>query len=230
MREKTDPIDALCLARMACVRPGRLEKERGELHRELVKLMDYRFELVEALRRHKIQMKKPSENEWIDRMRKETLEHLNNTLEELETRIGTHVGRDAELSKKLERMCQVKGVGKVVGWTLLAYLPELGELNRKEVAKLVGVAPLANESGEGARARQCGPGRAKLKAALWMASLSVIRFEEPFERFYERLKNKGKHSRVARVAVCRKLLVALNSIEASQSDYDPQMLFPSDSV
>lgn len=230
MREKSDPIDALCLARMACVRPGRLEKDRGPHHRELVKLMDYRAELVEALRRHKAQMKKPSENEWIDRMRKETLEHLNNALSELGVKIKEYIGKDAALSSKLERACQIKGVGDVVGWTLLAYLPELGELSRKEVAKLAGVAPLANESGEGAKARRCGPGRSKIKAALWMASLTVIRFEEPFDHFYNRLKNKGKHSTLARVAVCRKLLVALNSMEASQSDYNPQMLFSKDSV
>lgn len=227
-REKTDPIDALCLARMACVRPGRLEKDRGENHRELVKLMDYRSELVGAIQRHKVQMQKPSESSWIDQMREETLTHLSSKLKELEVRIAAEVEKEPALSKKFNRMCQVKGVGKVLGWTLLAYLPELGELNGKEVAKLVGVAPLANESGEGARARKCGPGRSKLKAALWMASLTVLRYEKPFEQFYERLKAKGKHPTVARVAMCRKLLVALNSMESSQSDYDPQMLFSRD--
>ena len=85
---------------------------------------------------------------------------------------------------------------------------------------------MAHESGDYKGKRRCGRGRTKVKASLWMASLSVIQYEEPFKQFYERLKKRGKAPSVARVAVCRKLLTALNAIARDGGEYKPELLMP----
>ena len=150
---------------------------------------------------------------------------LDEQLLALDQQIRDLVSSCDQLSASLARMTQIKGIGEVTAWSLLAYLPELGELNRREIAKLVGVAPLVCQSGKFKGQRRCTRGRSKVKSALWMASLSAVRYEAPFKEFYERLKERGKPAPVARTAACRKLLVALNALERDQCEYKPELLF-----
>lgn len=225
MLEKTDKLDAYLLARMATVYRSHQEKARSQAHRQLVELMDYRLQLLDLATQIKNQRQRV-ESDWIQQRQQAHLEALQAELEQLDERLEELVESDAEMQASFERMTQIKGVGAVTAWSLLAYLPELGELNRKQIAKLVGVAPLAHESGTSRSRRRCQGGRAKVKAALWMASLSVAQHEEPLRAFYQRLREAGKPMPVARVAVCRKLLVALNAMERCQADYRPEALLP----
>lgn len=113
---------------------------------------------------------------------------------------------------KDELLQSAKGIGDITSMTLLAELPELGTLTRKEVAALAGIAPLNNDSGKRFGKRKCWGGRATLRSALYMACLSAIRFNPTIHDFYQRKRKEGKPKKVALVAAMRKLLVTLNAM------------------
>lgn len=118
-----------------------------------------------------------------------------------------------ELCRERERILRsVPGIGPVVGHTLLADLPELGQLNRREVAALAGVAPMAHDSGQMRGKRLVWGGRASVRATLYMAALVATRYNAPIRAFYQRLLSAGKPKKVALVACMRKLLTILNAI------------------
>ena len=115
----------------------------------------------------------------------------------------------------------VPGVGRVVSLTLLAELPELGRLSHKEIAALVGVAPLARDSGTLRGKRLVYGGRAPVRAVLYMAALVAARRNPVIRAFYERLRTAGKPAKVALTACMRKLLVILNAIARSGTPWQP---------
>jgi transposase len=105
--------------------------------------------------------------------------------------------------------------------TLLASLPELGRLNRKQIAALVGVAPFARDSGRRRRGRRhTAGGRRTVRTVLYMATLSAVRYNPALKQFYERLKSAGKVSKVAIIACARKLLTILNAIVRDRTRWD----------
>ena len=106
----------------------------------------------------------------------------------------------------------VPGVGEVTTFSLLADLPELGMLNRKRIAALVGVAPFPDDSGKRVGARYVRGGRADVRCVLYMATLSAIRHNPPIKAMYERLTQAGKPFKLAMTACMRKLLTILNAI------------------
>ncbi|RFF40614.1 IS110 family transposase, partial [Xanthomonas nasturtii] len=124
-----------------------------------------------------------------------------------DARIAQQVAARAEL----EVLVQVKGVGPVLVATLAAQLPELGRLTGKAIAKLVGVAPLARDSGTLRGTRSIWGGRACVRQVLYMAALVAVRFNPALREFYQRLRTQGKAGKVALVAAMRKLLVILNA-------------------
>ena len=176
MLEKTDRLDAQMLARMSTIYRGNSAQLRSMAQRRLVMLMNYRIQVVEDLTRLKTQMRK-QRDEWLVERQEQRIGALKSELRELEDRIGSLVQADEQLNQKATRLGSISGVGRVTVWTLLAFLPELGELNRKEIAKLVGVAPLADQSGEKDAKRRCRPGRSKIKSMLWMSLLTVLQWE-----------------------------------------------------
>ena len=106
----------------------------------------------------------------------------------------------------------VPGVGRVLATTLLADLPELGQLIRREIAALVGVAPLNRDSGSFRGQRSIWGGRATVRTALYMGALAAVRSNPPIRAFYERLVASGKPKKVALTACMRKLLVTCNAM------------------
>jgi transposase len=116
----------------------------------------------------------------------------------------------------------VPGVGKVVSTTLLIELPELGTLNRRKIAALVGVAPLNRDSGTLRGKRTVWGGRAKLRAVLYMAALVGVRRNPVMATFYERLLKAGKVKKVALVACMRKLLTILNAMMRTMTVWNPE--------
>ena len=111
------------------------------------------------------------------------------------------------------------GVGPVLSLTLLAQLPELGQLNRREIAKLVGVAPFNRDSGKWRGSRHIWGGRAAVRAPLFMATLCAIRINPTIKRFYQRLIKVGKAPKVAITACMRKLLTILNVMVKTQTSW-----------
>ena len=114
--------------------------------------------------------------------------------------------------EKEDLLRSVPGVGPVVARTLLADLPELGKLDRKRIAALVGVAPMNNDSGDFRGRRHIQGGRADVRTALYMAAVVAMRHNPRIKRFYDRLRASGKSGKTALVACMRKLLVILNAL------------------
>ena len=124
----------------------------------------------------------------------------------------------------------VPGVGKVVSSTLLIELPELGRLNRRKIAALVGVAPLNRDSGNMRGKRTVWGGRARLRAVLYMAALVASRRNPVISAFYQRLLDAGKAKKVALVACMRKLLTILNAMMHTMTIWQPETIIRGVSV
>ena len=118
--------------------------------------------------------------------------------------------RNSPLWDKYELLSSVPGVGPVLSVALLADLPELGRLNRREIASLAGVAPFNHDSGTLHGQRQIADGRPRLRRVLYAATLAAAQWNPVLKAFYQRLRAAGKKPKVARVAVMRKLLTILN--------------------
>lgn len=143
---------------------------------------------------------------------------LKADLKNVEKALTAHIAAHPELAAKAKRMTQLKGVGPVLAATVLAYLPELGKIEDKMVASLVGVAPHPKDSGTSKFRRRVAGGRFQVRNVLYMAAISGSRSNPILKTFYDRLRNdKGKPHKVAIVAVMRKMLVVLNKLLA-----DPQ--------
>ncbi len=140
---------------------------------------------------------------------------------------------DGDLSKRLrgsdvwrakdDLLRAIPGVGAVTSLTMLAKCPELGTLNRREIAALAGVAPLANDSGRHRGKRFIWGGRAEVRAVLYMATVSAIRCNDTIKTFAERLKKAGKPPRVVIVACMRKLLTIMNAMLKNNAAWDPKI-------
>jgi transposase len=123
---------------------------------------------------------------------------------------------------KNDLLREIPGVGAVTTLTMLAKCPELGTLNRREIAALTGVAPLANDSGKHRGKRFIWGGRADVRAVLYMAAVSAIQHNEPIKAFADRLKKAGKPPKVVIVACMRKLLTIMNSMLKNNAPWNPK--------
>lgn len=140
---------------------------------------------------------------------------------------------DRDLTKRLREsdvwrakddlLRSIPGVGSVTTVTMLAKCPELGTLNRREIAALAGVAPLANDSGKHRGKRFIWGGRAEVRAVLYMASISAMRCNAAIKAFAERLKKAGKPPKVVIVACMRKLLTIMNSMLKNNAPWNPKI-------
>jgi transposase len=144
---------------------------------------------------------------------------LDKQLAEIDRDLDQHVREHfRDLARQLG---SVKGVGTITSSTLAAALPELGRLDRRSIASLVGVAPLACDSGKRRGTRRTWGGRSDVRAALYMATLSATRFNPAIRDFYKRLLGKGKPKKVALVACMRKLLTILNAMVRDHTTWNP---------
>jgi transposase len=148
---------------------------------------------------------------------------LNTEIERIETQLDKMIEATPNWNKALTILLSVKGVGKVLAYTLLSDLPELGQLNRKEIASLVGVAPMNRESGNYQGKRRIRGGRAKIRTVLFMAMMSAIQSNPRFKRDYQRLIAKGKPKKVAIVACMRKMITILNVMIKTETMWDESM-------
>ena len=144
---------------------------------------------------------------WLRRQALAALRRWTHMLKTLDTRIAAMLAEQSQLAP----LGKIKGVGPVLLATLAGQLPELGRISGKAIAKLVGVAPLARDSGERRGVRGIWGGRAGIRAVLYMATLTAVRYEPALKNFYQSLRSRGKPAKVALVACMRKLLVILNA-------------------
>ena len=126
---------------------------------------------------------------------------------------------------QLALLQQVPGVGPQLARSLVAEVPELGQLGRRQIASLIGVAPHAHESGKFKGRRMIWGGRAPVRSTLYMAMLSASRCNPVLAPFYRRLFNSGKSKKLAYIACARKLLVMLNAMFRDHTRWNPQLAF-----
>ena len=141
---------------------------------------------------------------------KALIAHLKTKIKKLETMAKELIEADALLKTKVERLTQIKGVGLITSASLIAFMPELGRIHRNQAAALVGVAPFVCDSGTERGKRHIWGGRAHLRKLLYMCALHAIGKNRVLKEFYQRLKAAGKPSKVALIAVMRKLICLLN--------------------
>lgn len=219
---KTDSLDARMLAAFARVLHQHPERSRfvkplaDEALQRLQALVLRRRQLVGMLtsERQRLRMSHSSARASIER----TIEFLKAQIHDMEIEAGEHVR--AHHGALAAALSSVKGVGAATVSTLLAQLPELGQLCRRRIAALVGVAPLNRDSGQMRGQRSIWGGRADVRKTLYMATLVAVRHSPVFKAFYERLVAAGKLKKVALVAAMRKLLTTLNAIAKSGKHWE----------
>ena len=156
---------------------------------------------------------------------RKSIVRLRRDLEKVSRNMAKVIAGEARLAAAARRLQEFKGVGALTAATLLGHLPELGTLSNGAIAALAGLAPMNHDSGQMKGRRFIRAGRATVRTALYMASLSASRFNPVLARFFERLRARGKATRVAYIAVARKLLTALNTA-LSNPDFRPVLEFP----
>lgn len=216
---KTDAIDAQVLALFAeRVRPAPRPLPDAAAQ-ALDALLTRRRQLVEMLvaERNRLLVAAPA----VRRDLHQHIRFLERRLREADDDLHTAVKRSPVWRVKDDLLQSVPGVGRVVSLTLLAELPELGRLSHKEIAALVGVAPLNRDSGTLRGKRLVYGGRAPVRAVLYMAALVASRHNPVIRAFYERLRAAGKPANVALTACMRKLLTILNAIARSGTPWQP---------
>jgi transposase len=146
---------------------------------------------------------------------------LNRELKVLEQLINEAVDQHAASRHKRELLTSMPGIGDCVAATLIGDLPELGSLDRREIAALTGVAPFNRDSGQLRGKRRIRGGRAHSRTALFLSAMSAVRFNPDIKRFYQRLLAAGKHKKVALTACIRKIVIALNAMLRDNSPWQP---------
>jgi transposase len=216
---KTDALDAQVLALFA----ERVRPTPRPLPEAAVQALDARLtrrrQLIEMLtaERNRLLIAPPA----VRRDLQQHIRFLERRVREADDDLHTAVKASPAWRVKDDLLQSVPGVGRVVSLTLLAELPELGRLSHKEIAALVGVAPLARDSGTLRGKRLVYGGRAPVRAVLYMAALVASRRNPIIRAFYQRLRAAGKPAKVALTACMRKLLVILNAIARSGTPWTP---------
>ena len=214
---KTDRIDAQVLSRFAeqirpPLRPVRQTTELSELaarRRQLIGMIvseKNRLRLAPAAIRREI---------------RSLIRILEGRIERLDAKIDRLIEQDDDLASRRDLLRGVPSVGCGTVRTLLADLPELGTVGRKEIASLVGVAPIARDSGQKKGRRYIAGGRASVRSALYMAAMNATRFNPVYRPFYDRLIAAGKPPKVAIIAIARRMLVTLNAMVRDRSEWSP---------
>jgi transposase len=208
---KTDRIDARVLALFAeRVRPPcrPLPDEETRILQDLVVRRRQMLDMFAAEQSRLTIVVSPKIQREIVRH----LDWLKKRIDRLDDDLDTAIKNSPAWQEKADLLKGVPGVGRVTALTLLSQLPELGTISHKQIAALVGVAPFNHDSGTLRGKRRIWGGRAAIRAVLYMASLSAIRFNSALRTFYQRLRAAGKLPKVALVATMRKLLSILNAI------------------
>lgn len=220
---KTDRVDAHVLRDFADV----LERHKDRARYITPVVEAERLELAEMMtRRRQLVDMRVAEGNRLEHAGKAAARSINAVLKTLDRQIAAidrdvddHMERHFKPQRKL--LDSVKGVGPVTILTLLSALPELGKLERRQIAKLVGAAPLANDSGQRKGQRSTWGGRTEVRNVLYMATLTAIRCNPVIQVFHSRLRQAGKPPKVAIVACMRKLLTILNAMVRDGAVWDP---------
>ena len=220
---KTDRIDAAVLAHFGEVVATVVRPLPPPEVLEFRELCDRRGQLVRMLaadnnHRHAARGASAKVLKNIDKH----IAYLRRQIDDLEGRMDRIVAESATFKARDEILQSIVGIGPQVSRTLLVHLPELGQGSRQSIAALVGLAPFADDSGTCSRIRHIRGGRGKVRIALYQAAVAAIRYCPTMKAFYASLKGRGKATKVALIAVARKLLVLANALLRAGAPYQPR--------
>jgi transposase len=216
---KTDQIDADVLAHFGEALAPEIRALPDDAHRQLEALVNRRRQLVD-MRSAEVKRKQTAPS-VVHPSIEVTIEFLTRQIDDVDRDLRELIRRTPAWREADDLLQSVPGVGPVLSSTLTALLPELGKLNRAEIAALVGVAPFNRDSGSAKGKRVTWGGRAPVRAVLYMAASVARRFNPVIRRFYERLLASGKPPQVVLVACMRKLLVLLNAVARDRRPWNP---------
>ena len=208
-RAKTDRIDAQVLTDYGQRYQPKPTPPTSATQDQLVALAQWLKQLIYGQALAKTQAEH-HQDPFVRRQHAKLLAHLQSQIRAVEKQIQALLKQDAALQQRVNCLDEIEGVGPRTAWMVLAHLPELGQLNRHEVAALAGLAPWTRDSGTLKGMRCIGGGRSEVRLALYMAALSAARCNPVLRPLYQHLRAKGKLPKVALTAVMRRLLIYMN--------------------
>lgn len=221
---KTDRIDAEVIARFAQQIRPRCVAQVSEKQAELQQLVTRRRQLV-GLRTAEMNRTETITSKTVRKSIQRVVGLLEKQIEQIEKEIYALLESDDDWKGKAQLLGSVPGIGPVTIASLLAQLPELGLLNRQEIAALVGLAPFNRDSGRFRGKRSIWGGRADVRSVLYMAALTARRFNPHIRKFAARLEGEGKAFKVVITACMRKLLVIINTMVKHNTHWNPNLAY-----
>ena len=206
---KTDAIDAELLARFGRERKPRTLGPVDTIRLMLQELIAARRQMVEQCTRLRNQLEHARQKIVVASIRR-SMRHVREELELIEVEIQRLIDENPSLNRRQKNLLEVEGVGPTVSRVLVSELPELGQLDRRKLAALVGIAPFNDDSGTHQGRRSIRGGRSTVRTALYMATLTSVRRNAVLKAHYQQLLARGKPKKVALTACMRKLLTYLN--------------------
>ena len=216
---KNDRLDARLIAEYVAIMPTRV-LQRDDAVEHLAEIVTMRRQLCDE---HVAAMNQAThlEDAMLRRISKRRLLRIEADILLLDKRLAELVAADPRLANRYQLLISMPGVGPTLAYTLLATLPELGQIDRKQIAALVGLAPYDFDSGKLKGHRCIYGGRMPVRNVLYMAALSASRYNPPLKAFSKRLAAAGKKSKVIIVAVMRKMIVTLNAMLRDNTEWHP---------
>ena len=219
---KTDLVDAAVLAAFAkAIRPQARPLKDADT-RALDDMVGRRRQLIDMRVQETLRLGTAA-SKPLEKSLKKHIVWLDKQIAEIDTDLTNRLRESDVWRTKDDLLRGIPGVGPVTTLTMLAKCPELGMLNRREIAALTGVAPLANDSGKHRGKRFIWGGRADVRAVLYMAAITAIRYNDTIKEFADRLKQAGKPPKVVIVACMRKLLIIMNSMLKNNTPWNPKI-------
>jgi transposase len=213
-RAKTDPIDARLIARFAATTRPEARPLPDEATARLADLVSRRRQIIGMIVAERQRQKRFTERR-LQKSIARLIEALQRELSEVEAQIDDDVRGSPAWREKEDLLASVPGVGAVIARTLIAELPELGQLDRRRIAALAGLAPFTRQSGQWKGRSFIGGGRASVRAVLHMGAITASRFNPVLRAVRQKMQAEGKAPMVIMVAIARKLLTILNAIVRS---------------
>ena len=217
---KTDRLDAQVLAQFAAMVKPRPRQESSPEAVDLAELVTRRHQLSDLATQESNRLPHARHLD-VKRSLKKSLRAIDKQIDDLDKLIRQNIDADDGLRHKDEIVQSFKGVGPGTSAMLLSHLPELGRLNRQQIAALAGLAPWDFQSGKWAGQSHIWGGRMPVRNMLYMAAMSAIRFNKVIRKFFQRLDSKGKLFKVAMTACMRKILVILNTLVRNDCLWSP---------
>lgn len=211
---KTDKLASQTLAAFVEARGDHLRpvNEGYEGNQAITELSSRRQQLKAMIHQEECRLGHQFFSKEVKRSLERMVKMLKNELKNLNDQMDKSLAASEEKSEKINLLQTFKGVGKVVSQVLVADVPELGQLTRSEISRLIGVAPMNRDSGKKAGHRYIQGGRGPVRKVLYMAALVAVRFNPVMKNYFDGLRSRGKEYKVALVAVMRKIICTLNAM------------------